>query len=388
MKANPGGQIAIDAVIGRDAIIEILWDTLEQQSLIKTAERRIGKTTIAKKMTAEPRSGWEPVLQDLEQYHSALDFAMSVYHVVHRFLTKRGKATRLVKELLQKAGGTEVAGLFKLPDKSTAHWKDVLTSTIGDLMQQRNEDDDRLVFLWDEIPYMLGNIRDREGPEAALEVLDVLRALRQEHPDLRMVFTGSIGLHHVLRTLQKAATATVNDMLQIEIQPLEHAHAVELANHLVEGEQLPCDQQREVADVIAGQADCFPFYIHHIVKALKIAGGAVGASRVRDAVAQQLVDENDPWELYHYRERLKDYYGDDETAVLEMLDMLAEQDEPLDPKQLLAALNNVSDRHERESLLARLKWLVQDHYLTRNAEGQYAFRFSLVKRWWKLNRAL
>ena len=43
MKANPGGQIDSKAVVGRDRLIHILWETLEQQSLVITAERRIGK---------------------------------------------------------------------------------------------------------------------------------------------------------------------------------------------------------------------------------------------------------------------------------------------------------------------------------------------------------
>ena len=50
MKANPGGKIPIDSIDGRERTIEIIWDTLEQQSVIKTAERRIGKTCIAEMM--------------------------------------------------------------------------------------------------------------------------------------------------------------------------------------------------------------------------------------------------------------------------------------------------------------------------------------------------
>ena len=68
MKANPGGQIDSSEVVGRDELIEQIWDTLDQQSIRMNAERRIGKTTIIKKLCAEPRSGWVPIFQDLEQY--------------------------------------------------------------------------------------------------------------------------------------------------------------------------------------------------------------------------------------------------------------------------------------------------------------------------------
>jgi len=46
MKANPGGQIPPDEVIGRDALIKRLWRILERQSLVLSAERRMGKTCI------------------------------------------------------------------------------------------------------------------------------------------------------------------------------------------------------------------------------------------------------------------------------------------------------------------------------------------------------
>jgi len=49
---------------------------------------------------------------------------------------------------------------------------------------------------------MLASIRDRQNEKTAMEVLDFLRALRQTHSGLRMVITGSIGLHHVLSSLR------------------------------------------------------------------------------------------------------------------------------------------------------------------------------------------
>ena len=43
------------------------------------------------------------------------------------------------------------------------------------------------------------------------------------------------------------------------------------------------------------QADHFPFYIHHVVKALKMEGGDVTAARVCGIIAKQLTDDTDPW---------------------------------------------------------------------------------------------
>lgn len=389
MKANPGGTIDNQSIIGRDEVIELIWDTLEQQSILKNAERRIGKTTIIRKMLAEPREGWFPVFQDLEKFHSAQEFALGVYHVVHQFLSKRGKAARRANELLGVIGGTEIKGVT-LPKRKDVSWKAILTKSITDLMKERSEDDERLVFLWDEMPFMLSEIRDREGEKTAMEVLDVLRSLRQEHGDLRMVITGSIGIHHVLKSLKDAsyANAPFNDILSIEIPPLDDAHAALLAEALIGGESLPSSDLAAAAACIAEESDAFPFYIHHVVKALKTRGLAADPEHIRTVVANQLAHEGDPWELSHYRERIPTYYGEDAATVLLILDHLALQTEPAPIDAILAALKQASEFDERETLLDLLKLLAKDHYLTRSADGGYQFRFPLIQRWWKLDRGL
>jgi hypothetical protein len=213
------------------ALIETLWQAVEQQSLIITAERRIGKTTVIKKMRDAPVPGWLPVYQDLERCHSAAEFAMCVYKDIHHFLSQKGKATRRAKELLSALGGTEVGGLFKLPEKTTAPWKEVLTRAVEDLIHENDPEGTKLLFLWDEMPFMLANIRDREGEQTAMEVLDLLRALRQTHGSLRMIMTGSIGLHHVLSSLRKKnyGNSPVNDMATVDVPPLAKVDAVHLA---------------------------------------------------------------------------------------------------------------------------------------------------------------
>lgn len=390
MKANPGGQIDIKAVIGRERLIQILWETVEQQSLVITAERRIGKTTVIKKMRGEPAPGWVPVFQDLERCHSADEFAMAVYKEIHQFLSTQGKVARRAKEWFTSMGGTEVGGLFKLPEKAGAHWKDVLTRAVEDLIHENDASGAKLLFLWDEMPFMLANIRDREGEQTAMEVLDLLRALRQTHGGLRMVITGSIGLHHVLTSLKDKnySNSPVNDMAAIDVPPLDEKDAIKLAGLLIEGEELPAADKEEAAAAVAREADCFPFYIHHIVRALKIRGLDATPAHIAQVVASQLVDANDPWELLHYRERIPIYYRDDQKAVFLILDDLIGPREAASVSELLTMLKGASTFDDRERLLRLLSLMERDHYLKRDEDGRYRFRFPLIRRWWKINRGL
>lgn len=389
MKANPGGQIDPKSAIGRTALIQSLWDIIELQSIVITAERRIGKTTVMKKMAAEPQPGWMPVYQDLESCHSAAEFAMAVYGEVHKFLSTKGKLTRRSKELLRALGGTDIGGLFKLPEKVVAPWKEVLTKAIEDLVNE-NDQGTKLLFLWDELPFMLMNIRNGEGEQMAMQVLDHLRWLRQTHSGLRMVITGSIGLHHVITSLKAKnyGNSPVNDVATVDVPPLAEDDAAALASLLITGEALPSPDPQATAGAIAAEADCFAFYIHHIVRGLKLQGLPATPENVVKVVSSHLLDANDPWQLVHYRERIATYYPADQKTVALILDALASQSAPATVNALLAMLKGASTFDDRDRLVQVLSLMERDHYLKRDDHGHYLFRFPLIRRWWKLNRGL
>ena len=124
---------------------------------------------------------------------------------------------------------------------------------------------------------------------------------------------------------------------------------------------------------------------------LRVPGGPVTAESAERIVAEALVDANDPWHLRHYQERLHGYYGHTTaTVAAAILDELAAADKPQSTREIQQALaataTPIEDLEALRDLLLRLG---QDHYLTRSAEhGRYAFRFPLIRRWWRLARDL
>lgn len=394
MKANPGGQIDLQSVVGREEVIEHIWNTLEQQSIRMNAERRIGKTTIIKKLHKEPKEGWLPIFQDLEQYHTAAEFSGSIFREVEKHLSKFQKTAHRTRKVLSSIAGLEISGILKLPTiTNDTPWKEILTSSIQDLIETCEQKGLRPLFLWDEVPFMLENIKDRDGEQVAMEVLDALRGLRQtfESRGLRMVITGSIGLHHVIKNLKDSryANAPMNDTLTIPIEPLTFDAAQELAKKLMIGEGIQSGTVVETTTAIAKASDCFPFYIHHIIKSMKRSGLEGSPELVEKTVSNQLLAADDPWELNHYRERISTYYGTEhENAVLAILDSLALSNQTMPLNALLKELKSTGELDDRELLIKLLKLIEQDHYLTRNTEGHYYFQFPLLQRWWKLTRGL
>ena len=142
MRSNPGGQIPVSEIIGRDKLVSRLWEILQRQSLVLTAERRMGKTHILKKMMsavpdrilAIPRSN---VPRDVEKVHTSLEFVETVFFDVEEYLSRQKRTAQKARRFLAHISGAEFKG-FKFPNLTAPQWKTLLTETIGDLMTQQD----------------------------------------------------------------------------------------------------------------------------------------------------------------------------------------------------------------------------------------------------------
>ena len=243
---------------------------------------------------------------------------------------------------------------------------------------------------------MLESIRKNDGPKLAAEVLDTVRSLRIEQSAFRVIFTGSIGLHHVLNRLSAAGipTSAKNDMFQVTVTPLAPVDAERLAGDLLHGEGISTDDRPDIVSTLAEEVDYFPYYIHHVVAGLRIEQLCATEANIRDYVTRQLVDASDPWQLAHYRTRLTAYYPDNNDAdkvavILDVLALLGSPGDSLSVDEILSSAHargvRVKDRNE---LLQLLRAMDADHYLSRDADGRYHFRFPLIRRWWRLDSGL
>jgi len=392
MKSNPGGQLPVCEIIGRDDFICRLWAIIARQSLVLTAERRMGKTHIVKKMMSAVPSGilaipGNSTPRDLEKVHTSLEFVESVFFDVEAYLSRQRRTAEKARRFLRQISGAEFKG-FKFPTLTAPHWKTLLAEIIEDLMAQQ----DRLViFFWDELPLMLFNIKEREGEQTAMEVLDILRSLRQMHPKIRMVFTGSIGLHLLISSLRRSGYANdpTNDMDTEDVEPLEFPHAVNLALLLLKGENITGDDLEKAAKEIAVAVDGIPHYIHHVVDQIKSLGGRTSPDIVERVVSTCLTDSNDRWHMSYYRERLDTYYDAEERRfALRILDVLCVSNETLTFPELFNLVKSQIVTEDSEAVHNVLTKLRRDHYVAQDKNGKFSFRFSLIQRSWRLQRGL
>ncbi len=377
--------MAPEDVVGRDPLIALLWRVLAAQSVVLTSERRIGKTSVIRKMVAEPGSDRVCFLRDVEGFRSPSEFIEGIYADVEPILSKKEKARLAMWGLLSKLGGTEI-GHLKLPDIKQ-HWKALLSALFQDIFTEETRP---VVFFWDELPLFLYNVKETTGEQDAMELLDALRALRQKYTTLRMVFTGSVGIHQVIGSLRKHGYANdpTNDMATIEVPPLEPTDGAYLAAQLLVGERIKIlDEAADVSAALSTAAGHIPYYIHYLVSRIRNSNGEIHSHRVESCLQQLISDPNDPAHFGYYQTRLTTYYGTVEAQLaLHALDTLAARDQPIAFSELLNLVKHKTPAAEAELFRQVLQVLLKDHYLFKNSDGTYTFRYSIVQRWWAYTR--
>lgn len=380
MQINPGGRLDTRDVIGRDQEIDRYWRVLQRQGLLLSAERRIGKTHILFKMRDECQSGYLPFYQDLEAVHSIADLIRSIYRTVQQSLSTLPN----VKASIAKWSTllpSKIAGI-DLPT-ADASWQVLLAEAFDDLINIA-DNNTRILMLWDEFPLMLHNLQRREGPDTPIQLLDQLRTLRLARADrLRFLFTGSLGLHLVLRSLREAGNANdpVNDMLSVTVPPMAHPATCELATRLLCETSAAPKRIPSLASEIAKEVGGFPYYVHHVVDQLDQLRRPPEKTDVSAAVNHLVYDPHDPANLNYYLNRLSLYYTENQRVLaLLALDTLARELSPTSVPQLLNLCKHRNPPLTDERLREVLAILTEDHYVaaTPRATGvEYDFRWPL-----------
>jgi len=385
MKANAGGNIAPDDIIGRDALISELWSILTNQSLVLSSERRTGKTCILKKMASNAKDGFLPIYRDLELVHSTAEFVEIVVQDLDQHLPLIDRTVVKGRQLKKAFQGFQL-GSVKVPETNTTAIKTILVNVINKAAVHSKR---TLVLLWDELPMMLDNIRQNVNEQAAMELLDTLRAVRQQCPQVRMVFTGSIGIHHVLSVLKDSGYTndSTNDMLNQEVPALEEQYSRQLALGLLAGEHINTTDNEVVSSEIA-KASCFiPYFTHHIVTEMRRRGTGISSGTASEIVHGCIRQADDPWHLNHYHDRLKTYYSKLEQPIAEsILDVLAAANEPLTTNEVYKLVQSKMNVSDKIVFLKVMRLLELDHYITKAAAGTICFKVELIKEWWQTLR--
>jgi AAA domain len=395
IRVNPGGGLDPSQVWDRDDKIAEIWRTLDRpQSVYLTGERRSGKTSTLQKMKADLPDRVAMVYTDVEDVNTPGEFANKLFVKVSEELPALAKARGWLVKKLKDLGITKVSagGIgIEFAEVKERQWS-ALISQIVEALERL--DDQRTVLVFDELPQMLTNIAKRGQPLDARQILDTLRELRQTRKNVRMIFTGSIGLHHVLSDLAEAggSWAPINDMAVIDVPPLAMADAVGLAHELIVNEHIATADVEQLAQAIADAVDCAPFYIHQVIASLTnrpASAEPASPSVVEAIVVEKLNDPQDPWKFTHFVTRVPLYYGPDAELATAILDIVAVQGAiPFQELRKLLPAHLPFTTQQAGRLTEILDLLQNDYYLFKTPAQELRFRQALLARAWRARRYL
>lgn len=383
VRANPGGYISPNEVVGRDGLIDCIWRRLEGQSVVLTSERRVGKTCVIRKMSQESGPSDFCIFRDIEGLHSPGELIETLYTDLQPVLSTGQKARERFRRAVEAVGGMQFKDV-KLPSLHK-HWKELLPALVADAVDEHSG---RLIFFWDEMPLFVHNVSKFCGDQEAMMLLDGMRSLRQTFPTVRMVFTGSVGMHQVLKKLRKGgyANAPLNDMAVLDVPPLAPDASLALAKALIEGEQITvADSVSDVGAAVSESASRIPFYIHSIVTRIRDQAQPITCAHVKSQARSLVTDPNDPADFGYYEKRISTYYDPEDVPIaLAVLDNVAAA--PATFNDIYNLAKHSCAALEKEKIRQILALLSQDHYLER-LDGSFQFRYSIVRDWWHYARS-
>lgn len=380
---TPGGPIGPRDHVGHLAEYQRVLDGIAvgQVGVNLTGDRRQGKTSLLNLL--------EAVLTDMDDYRVLRISAEtgSAETMTSRLRERVRAATWLGREAERWALDLDVS--FKgihlrrsggpRPDHERPKITDDLLVLAAHKVAPR-----RLIVIIDEITVFLTEV-GAEHEDGALEFLRSLRRARQEGADnLAIVLSGSMGLHHVVPTMQ-----AVNDLLPVRVGRLAEDEATFLARCLLLGAGMESKHPDRLAAAMATAADHGAFYLHHLTEQLRRQDGPVSPGDAAIAIDALLSDPDDPLDFAHYRDRLPTYYGTDAALAGQALDAIATDTRAwLTTDDVVDAVTaTTGDRPDRPAAASVLQRLEKDHYLEATRDGT-RFASDLLRRAWIVVRRL
>ena len=222
----------------REREIGEIWKGLETSSVLLSAPRRFGKTSIMVALADRPKTDWQTHYLDVEWIKGPEDF---VAEIMAALLEQHGS-----RELLQRVGEIVGRALDRIEEVEVIKVKLALRKSLQEDWQDKGkalikllrEVEQRIILIVDELPLLLLKIAKKEGPEHAEEFLFWLRGLRyipELHDRVRWVFGGSIGIEKVLQRVG-AGTKTINDLYVLRIREFSDETAKEFVKALLQKE--------------------------------------------------------------------------------------------------------------------------------------------------------
>jgi hypothetical protein len=387
MMGTYGGTVPLEDIVGRDEVVERLLRDLERVSLTMNDMRRIGKSSVMRLLESRMPPGWVCVRTTVQDATSTTEL---VELTLQKLITHAGigeKAKEKIRSLGKNVTSSLNLSVFKLEISPQENAFDAFRSVLKSIDEQLERDDKRLLIIWDEFPDAIRSITAKEGTEAAADVMHSFRAFREKSNSgrIRWLLTGSVGFHHVLRTLRGRKT-TINDLTSVALGPISPDWACWMAECLLLG--IGKEASPEQIKALAGASGGIPIILELMVKYIRDENASLphtpqeAEALMVEAAASPEFGSN----LAPFVERVEEHYGEYVDMAYQILDRLARN--PMSGDELAQQLAGLwGANFEQRSLDNVLDLLIADYYLSYDRKsGLYQWLHTPLRVIWNARR--
>lgn len=374
-----GPPVEGDDFFGREKEIRLANRLLDRRhSLLLSAPRRIGKSSLAKKLLDEKKKqGWKCVYIDLEETNTEDGFLRLVIDA----FSSNGIWKHVVSEAAQKLTSvfSKIEKVSIGPFEFNFGKKEERENLYKNLKELIHHDENTFIVI-DELTLFLGILnKSEDGIEKVTYILNWLRSLRQvEKTKIRWLFCGSVGLRNFASS--KNLSYTINDLTEFTLDELDRKEAAGLLFELGKSEEI--EMNDEIINYILDRLSWnIPYFIQVIFSKLaEDYDGALTYDKV-DAAYKKLCSEN---YLSTWSERLGEYQ-EYELPARHILKLLSTQPAGVERNILLDRLMTGQEPSNVEkvdlALSKILEMLENDGYIMKNGALR-TFRSPLLRDYW------
>ena len=366
----------------REEVIELIRNSLKKQSVLLSAPRRFGKTSIMRKIY-EDSMDYLPIFIDVEGLERPEEFISILISEVY-------KRNKNLKDNFLKNIGIKILeridkiDIWKLRISLRENLKENWFELGRELFKTLKISEKPILFLIDEIPLMIRNIKDKEIAKSFLHWLRGLRQMPEISDKTRWVFGSSIGFNYVIKSVG-TTSEVINDLKTIRIAEFERSQAEGFIKKLIYEEIEIKDLDSSIIDGILHKVGTpIPFFLQVIINELinLVKGGRfLSPDLIKDAYDQML----SPWNrsyFEHYYERLAIYYEPQMARVVKkMLSLIAKKDTVNETELLELFRKETEGKEDEDTFSLILSDLENDFYVVKR-DTYYQFSTKLLKDWW------
>ena len=389
MRCSTGRWVSGDDFFDRESELRVLEERVRSGShLLLTGQRRMGKTSVLRELGRKLKTdGWVFLFINVEGATSekdvVSDLAEAVLPVGGIWLRFAAPMERWFGERIEEVSAHSFR--LKLRDGiGGSSWR-----RHGERLIRACAEHDRPVLLaMDELPIFLSRmLREKDGAQRVDDFLRWMRGTLQSVAGNSpiLIVSGSIGLAPLVRRL--GIPDRINHLHSIRLGPWTRETSIECLKHLAEDSGLDFEDGVECA-VHEALGIGIPHYVQSYFARLKELATMRSCDRVtREDVAvvrRELLGPSGDNDLVHYRTRLEEGLGDDDsfTIALEILaEAATEGGFTPDAGQCLERLYAPMGDDLPGRIAEVLEVLVHDGYLEATELG-YSFPFRLLRDWW------